>query len=64
MIKVRCPICDCAMEGQSTAEWPQFPFCSDRCRTIDLGRWLGERYSVATEAEGEAAERSGETDIP
>ena len=33
------------MEGQGTAEWPEFPFCSARCRTIDLGRWLGEAYS-------------------
>ena len=23
-----------------------FPFCSERCRSIDLGRWLGERYRV------------------
>lgn len=22
------------------------PFCSQRCRRIDLGRWLGEDYSV------------------
>jgi endogenous inhibitor of DNA gyrase (YacG/DUF329 family) len=22
------------------------PFCSERCRGIDLGRWLGERYRV------------------
>jgi endogenous inhibitor of DNA gyrase (YacG/DUF329 family) len=25
------------------------PFCSDRCRLIDLGRWLGEEYAVAGE---------------
>ena len=37
------------MEGQSTAQWPQFPFCSPRCRTIDLGRWLGEAYRVPAE---------------
>ena len=27
-------------------EWPQHPFCSKRCKTIDLGRWLGESYSI------------------
>ena len=48
MIKVRCPICDQAMPGQTT-EWPEYPFCSPRCRTIDLGRWLGERYRVPAE---------------
>jgi endogenous inhibitor of DNA gyrase (YacG/DUF329 family) len=52
------------MEGSSTAEWPWFPFCSERCKTIDLGRWLGERYGVAAEADGETAERSAETEIP
>ena len=25
------------------------PFCSDRCRQIDLGRWLREAYSVPIE---------------
>jgi endogenous inhibitor of DNA gyrase (YacG/DUF329 family) len=24
------------------------PFCSDRCRLVDLGRWLDERYPVAS----------------
>jgi endogenous inhibitor of DNA gyrase (YacG/DUF329 family) len=42
------------MQGQSAAEWPTFPFCSARCRTIDLGRWLGEKYRInVPEAEGE-----------
>jgi endogenous inhibitor of DNA gyrase (YacG/DUF329 family) len=41
------------MEGQSTAQWPEFPFCSRRCRTIDLGRWLGDDYLVPAEAEGD-----------
>jgi len=25
-----------------------FPFCTERCRTIDLGRWLDERYRIPT----------------
>jgi endogenous inhibitor of DNA gyrase (YacG/DUF329 family) len=64
MIRLRCPICDQTMEGQSTAEWPDYPFCSARCRLIDLGRWLGEKYAVASEAGGEAAERGAEMEIP
>jgi len=65
MLKVRCPICDREMQGQSEAEWPQFPFCSPRCRTIDLGRWLGEHYRVPADR-GEAADNEGgdEQDIP
>lgn len=54
MIRVRCPICDCVMQGQGPGEWPQFPFCSNRCRMIDLGRWLGEEYRIRPETEGEA----------
>ncbi len=53
MFRVRCPICDRKIEGQSTAEWPEFPFCSRRCRLVDLGRWLDEAYALPDETEGE-----------
>ncbi len=43
--KPTCEICGKAMPGPWT-EWPAYPFCSARCRTIDLGRWLGENYRV------------------
>jgi endogenous inhibitor of DNA gyrase (YacG/DUF329 family) len=36
------------MPGQAT-EWPDYPFCSSKCRKIDLGRWLGEKYRVPAE---------------
>jgi endogenous inhibitor of DNA gyrase (YacG/DUF329 family) len=49
MIRVTCPICGQVMSGQSPAEWPQFPFCSPRCKTIDLGRWLGEKYRLPSQ---------------
>jgi endogenous inhibitor of DNA gyrase (YacG/DUF329 family) len=53
------------MQGQGTAEWPQFPFCSDRCRQIDLGRWLGEAYRIPPETEGEDPESDcGDPDTP
>ncbi len=38
-----CPICGARFEAEQT---PAMPFCSRRCRDIDLGRWLDERYSV------------------
>ena len=28
-------------------EYPEYPFCSKRCKLIDLGRWLNEDYKVA-----------------
>jgi uncharacterized protein len=30
-----------------------FPFCSARCRTIDLGRWLGEEYRFVVRSQDE-----------
>ena len=37
----RCPIC-----GEPT-ETDYRPFCSARCRDVDLGRWLGGGYVIA-----------------
>lgn len=64
MISVRCPICNCLMQGQGPAEWPAFPFCSERCRTIDLGRWLGEAYRVAADPAEETPELFDANDSP
>jgi endogenous inhibitor of DNA gyrase (YacG/DUF329 family) len=30
------------------AQNPCFPFCSERCRAVDLGRWLGEEFRFVT----------------
>ncbi|CAL1151128.1 unnamed protein product [Cladocopium goreaui] len=38
-----CPTCD---QEFDPAETPAMPFCSERCRTRDLGRWLDEEYSL------------------
>ena len=62
MIQVSCPICGQEMRGRSPAEWPQFPFCSKRCKMIDLGRWLTESYGIPAE-EPEDATPSEETDL-
>jgi endogenous inhibitor of DNA gyrase (YacG/DUF329 family) len=44
---MRCPTCDKQFERpQSTA----LPFCSDRCRQIDLGRWLSEEQRVPAQS--------------
>ena len=40
------PICPTCRAKIDPAKSPPLPFCSDRCRQIDLGRWLGEQYSV------------------
>jgi endogenous inhibitor of DNA gyrase (YacG/DUF329 family) len=64
MIKVTCPICGRAMQSERIDAWPQFPFCSKRCRLIDLGRWLKEDYRIDSGAEGEAAATPDDTETP
>ena len=44
---VKCPTC------QKQVEWTESsafrPFCSDRCRLIDLGDWASEKHAIADE---------------
>lgn len=40
---MRCPVCQREFDPATS---PAMPFCSERCRTIDLGRWLGEAYGM------------------
>ncbi len=48
MTRVRCPICERVLDGQGPKEWLEWPFCSKRCKLIDLGRWLGGSYRIAS----------------
>jgi uncharacterized protein len=50
---MRCPVCQREFEKSSS---PALPFCSERCRTIDLGRWLGEAYQLPVVPDPEADE--------
>ena len=50
-ITLRCPICK--KEVKSTD--PEFPFCSERCRLIDLGAWANEEYVISSTAKPVAA---------
>jgi len=47
-MKIKCPTC------KRWTEWrdnPYRPFCSERCKLIDLGKWVAEEYRI----EGEKA---------
>lgn len=46
MIRGKCPICSRTFEIKQLAELPSFPFCSERCRLVDLGRWIDGVYVV------------------
>jgi endogenous inhibitor of DNA gyrase (YacG/DUF329 family) len=55
MSLIRCPICERRFEP---AESRAMPFCSERCRQIDLGRWLREVYSVPVQRDPEDEEEA------
>jgi hypothetical protein len=46
-VSVKCPTCGRALEWSEQS--PFRPFCSDRCRLIDLGAWLSEERGIAGE---------------
>ncbi len=55
VLSLRCPTCKKVVLRSDT----EFPFCSDRCRLIDLGKWASGGYVISTpinqgDASGEA----------
>ncbi len=58
-VRLRCPICKKTVKSTDA----EFPFCGDRCRTIDLGKWASGAYvipSPVTDAEEQIRERTPE----
>ena len=43
-LKLKCPICKKAVQAKGT----DFPFCSDRCRLVDLGKWASGGYVISS----------------
>ena len=43
-LKLKCPICKKAVKSTDA----EFPFCSQRCRTTDLGKWASGNYIVSS----------------
>jgi endogenous inhibitor of DNA gyrase (YacG/DUF329 family) len=44
---MKCPTCGHVIKWEDN---PFRPFCSERCKLIDLGAWVNEEYSVPGEA--------------
>ena len=54
---LRCPICRTLVLRAT----PEFPFCSERCRLIDLGKWASGKYVISgpmAESEGAALDEA------
>jgi len=43
---MKCPICGKSVNLSD----PESPFCSNRCREVDLGNWAMEKYVISTPA--------------
>lgn len=52
-MRINCPICK---NSTTWEENPWRPFCSERCKLIDLGKWASDEYGI----EGERGEEKGE----
>lgn len=58
-----CPIC--GEHAKVRAENKVFPFCSSRCKAVDLGKWLDEEYRIPVDdASPEDALSSAEATSP
>jgi endogenous inhibitor of DNA gyrase (YacG/DUF329 family) len=55
---VKCPTCERPLEWSAAS--PFRPFCSERCRLIDLGAWLSEERAIP----GETPPPTDESDKP
>lgn len=46
--KTKCPMCEKKVQFDDKKKLPPyFPFCSKRCKLIDLGKWLNEEYTIS-----------------
>jgi uncharacterized protein len=58
--RLSCAICRRPVPPRAAN--PAFPFCTERCRLIDLGNWLGEAYRVPEPPDESDKNPSPETD--
>jgi uncharacterized protein len=45
-VRIACPICKRVVED-APEDYQYRPFCSERCKLVDLGNWLGEKYRIS-----------------
>jgi len=48
--RARCPTCRKAVEPDPEKRPADFPFCSERCRLLDLSKWLKGEYGIPVNA--------------
>lgn len=60
-MKHNCPICRKPVDSDVDSD---FPFCSERCRLLDLGNWASEKYVVSEPLFDEEGDESPESEKP
>ncbi|MCU7811695.1 MAG: DNA gyrase inhibitor YacG [Candidatus Thiodiazotropha sp. (ex Notomyrtea botanica)] len=55
---VPCPTCNKPVAWRPTSRWR--PFCSERCRLIDLGDWLDENHRISEPLDGYSEDDASE----
>jgi endogenous inhibitor of DNA gyrase (YacG/DUF329 family) len=53
---MKCPICKRPVEFAD----PFMPFCSERCKLIDLGNWAAEKYVISSPLDPNQREDEGD----
>ncbi len=56
---MKCPQCKREFLYRIVQDIPTFPFCSERCKLIDLGAWLDEEYRIEEPANAETLRQLG-----
>lgn len=64
MTVLPCPTCQKPVAAEAPNLPAAFPFCSERCRLIDLGRWLGEEFKIPVRIEDTEESEEGEPPLP
>ncbi|NGP52159.1 DNA gyrase inhibitor YacG [Thioalkalivibrio sp. XN8] len=59
MREVECPHCGKLVPWTPESRWR--PFCSERCRLVDLGQWFGEEHTIPGEPDDSQSTSVDET---
>ena len=59
-MRLHCPICHKPTDTETCAD---FPFCSERCKLLDLGKWSSEQYVINEPAFDESMFEALERDL-
>lgn len=59
-MQITCPVCK---KKTTWEENPWRPFCSERCKLTDLGKWASEEYKVPEEKTEEGKEEEKKEDL-